>query len=92
MSKIKVDFSGQTIYVGMDVHKASWNLGIHLNETFIRNVHQKPSPQIMYDYLTQHYPGAKYKAAYEAGKFGPNFPASYAVSYTHLTLPTNREV
>ena len=70
MSKIKVDFSGQTIYVGMDVHKSSWNLGIHLNDTFIRNVHQKPSPQIMHDYLVQHYPGAKYKAAYEAGKFG----------------------
>ena len=27
MNKIKSNFEGQTIYVGMDVHKARWNLG-----------------------------------------------------------------
>lgn len=70
MDKIKANFAGQTIYVGMDVHKASWNLGIHLNDHFIRNVHQKPNPQVLADYLHNNYPGAKYKAAYEAGKFG----------------------
>ncbi len=37
---------------------------------FIKNVHQKPHPFIMADYLKQHFPAAKYKAAYEAGKFG----------------------
>lgn len=70
MDKIKANFAGQTIYVGMDVHKASWNLGIHLNDRFIRNVHQKPHPQVFADYLHNNYPGAHYKAAYEAGKFG----------------------
>jgi len=70
MNKIKTNFEGQTIFVGMDIHKSSWNLGIHLNEYFVRNVHQKPNPQIMADYLKQHYPGAVYKAAFEAGKFG----------------------
>jgi transposase len=54
----------------MDVHKASWNLGIHLNDLFIRNVHQKPHPQVLADYLHNNYPGARYRAAYEAGKFG----------------------
>lgn len=70
MNKIKANFAGQTIYVGMDVHKSSWNLGIHLNDHFIRNVHQKPNPQVLVNYLHTNYPGAKYKAAYEAGKFG----------------------
>jgi hypothetical protein len=28
----------------MDIHKSSWNLGIHLNDMFIKNVHQKPKP------------------------------------------------
>jgi transposase len=70
MNKIKTNFEGQTIFVGMDIHKASWNLGIHLNDMFIKNVHQKPHPFIMADYLKQHFPAAKYKAAYEAGKFG----------------------
>ncbi|MGB4816497.1 MAG: IS110 family transposase, partial [Ferruginibacter sp.] len=70
MNKIKTNFDGQTIYVGMDVHKESWNLGIHLNDIFVKNVHQKPNPQLMVDYLYKNFPGAIYKAAYEAGKFG----------------------
>jgi transposase len=70
MNKIKTNFEGQTIYVGMDVHKDSWNLGLHLNDIFVKNVHQKPNPQQMVDYLHKNYPGAIYKSAYEAGKFG----------------------
>lgn len=70
MNKIKTNFEGQTIYVGMDVHKDSWNLGIHLNDLFVKNIHQKPNPQMMVDYLHKHFPGAIYKSAYEAGKFG----------------------
>jgi len=70
MNKIKTNFAGQTIYVGMDVHKTSWNLGIHLNDQFVRNVHQKPDPVIMVNYLKQQFPNARYQAAYEAGKFG----------------------
>ena len=70
MNKINSNFSGQTIFVGMDIHKSSWNLGIHLGDMFVKNVHQKPSPSIMASYLKQHFPSANYKAAYEAGKFG----------------------
>ncbi len=58
MNKINSNFKGQTIHVGMDIHKVSWNLGIHLNDMFIKNVHQKPNPHIMASYLKQHYPGA----------------------------------
>jgi transposase len=42
MNKINSNFAGQTIFVGMDIHKSSWNLGIHLNKMFIKNVYQKP--------------------------------------------------
>ena len=70
MNKIKTNFEGQTVFVGMDIHKASWNLGIHLNDMFVKSVHQKSNPSVMADYLKQHFPGAHYKAAYEAGKFG----------------------
>ncbi len=70
MSKIKANFSGQTVFVGMDIHKKSWNLGIYLNDLFIRNVHQSPNPQVMVDYLRKNFPQASYKATYEAGKFG----------------------
>lgn len=70
MNKIKANFEGQTVFVGMDVHKASWNLGIYLNDLFIRNVHQEPNPQVMTEYLHKHFPGAHFRATYEAGKFG----------------------
>ncbi len=70
MDKINSNFERQTINVGMDIHKISWDLGIHLNDMFVKTVHQKPSPQIMANYLKQHYPGAHYRAVYEAGKFG----------------------
>jgi len=70
MNKVKTNFEGQIIYAGMDIHKASWNLGLHLGDQFIKNVHQKPNPVVMANYLKQHFPGAKYVAAYEAGKFG----------------------
>ncbi|MFZ5978984.1 MAG: IS110 family transposase [Hydrotalea sp. AMD] len=41
-----------------------------MNDLFIRNIHQNPSPQVMVDYLHKHFPGAVFKATYEAGKFG----------------------
>ena len=44
MNKIRTNFEGQTIFAGMDIHKASWNLGIYLNNMSIKNVHQKPNP------------------------------------------------
>jgi hypothetical protein len=56
MNKVNSNFDGQTIFVGMDIHKSSWNLGIHLGDMFVKNVHQKPNPHIMASYLKQHFP------------------------------------
>jgi transposase len=70
MLKVKTSFADQTIYVGLDVHKRSWNAALYLNGQYLRNVHQPPSPQALYKYLHQHYPGARYVCAYESGKFG----------------------
>lgn len=67
MEQIKSNFAGKTIFVGLDVHKNSWNLGVHLEDTFLRNVHQKPSQKILLDFLQKNYPGAIYITAYEAG-------------------------
>ncbi|HKG67812.1 MAG TPA: hypothetical protein VKA92_03015 [Segetibacter sp.] len=73
MNKIRTNFEGQTIFAGMDIHKASWNLGIYLNDMFVKSVHQKPNPSVMADYLKQHFPGAHYKAAYEAGSLASGY-------------------
>lgn len=70
MFKVKTNFSDQTIYVGLDVHKRSWNAALYLNDQYLRNVHQPPSPLALYRFLQTNYPGADYVCAYEGGKFG----------------------
>ncbi len=70
MTKVTTNFSEQTIYVGLDVHKRSWNAALYLNDQYLRNVHQPPSPQALYRFLQTNYPGAEYVCAYEGGKFG----------------------
>jgi len=70
MSKVTASFESQKVYVGLDVHKRSWNAAVYLNDQFIRNIHQPPHPEALHHYLTQTYPGAAYVCAYECGKFG----------------------
>ena len=70
MLKVKTNFTDQTIYIGLDVHKRSWNAALYLNDHYLRNVHQPPSPQALYKFLQTNYPGAHYLCAYEGGKFG----------------------
>ncbi len=70
MTNVKTNFNGQTIYVGLDVHKRSWNAALYLNDQYLRNVHQPPSPEALYKFLRTNYPGADYVCAYEGGKFG----------------------
>lgn len=70
MTKVKTNFAAQTIYVGLDVHKRSWNAALFLNDQYLRNIHQPPSPQALCKFLHDTYPGATYECAYEGGKFG----------------------
>jgi len=70
MTKVTASFENQTVYVGLDVHKRSWNASLFLNDQYLRNVHQPPSPQALYKFLQTNYPGADYECAYEGGKFG----------------------
>lgn len=70
MTKVTTNFSGQNVYVGLDVHKRSWNAALYLNDQYLRNIHQPPSPQALHKFLHATYPGAEYTCAYEGGKFG----------------------
>ena len=70
MTKVTASFENQTVYVGLDIHKRSWNVAIFLNDQYVRNIHQPPQPQALHHYLRHNYPQAKYVCAYECGKFG----------------------
>lgn len=64
------DFSGQHIYVGLDVHFKSWMVSIHSNEFELKTFSQVPDALKLGSYLRQHYPNAIFHLAYEAGFCG----------------------
>src|SRR5512135_3626910 len=71
MNKIsKLDFEGQEIYVGMDVHKKSWSISIFTEEFEHKTFTQPPEVATLVNYLKCKFPGASYKLVYEAGYSG----------------------
>ncbi|HEU0143915.1 MAG TPA: IS110 family transposase [Nitrososphaera sp.] len=71
MSKLtQLDFSGTTIYCGIDVHLKSWRVHIRDEEMELRDLSQNPDPVLLSNFLKKHYPGATYKVGYEAGFCG----------------------
>lgn len=66
----KLDFTGQHLYIGMDVHKKSWSICI-LTDHFEHKVFtQPPDVGILVGYLKRNFPSAAYHAVYEAGFSG----------------------
>jgi transposase len=71
MPKIKqLDFKGQTIFCGIDVHKKSWRVNVRSDEFELEDYCQDPSEELLVKHLQKRYPGASYQAAYEAGFSG----------------------
>lgn len=66
----KLDFSGQNIYVGIDVHLKSWSVAILSEHSVLKRFSQSPEPELLHKYLVSNYPGANYFSVYEAGFCG----------------------
>ncbi len=66
----KLNFDGQTIFVGIDVHKKQWTVSIIAQGIQMMPYSQDPSPQVLVKRLHKLYPRADYKAVYEAGFCG----------------------
>lgn len=60
-------FDGQTIYVGIDCHKKSWKVTLLSDHFELKTMSSEPDAECLVRYLHKHYPGAYYKAVYEAG-------------------------
>lgn len=65
-----LDFTGQRIDVGLDVHKKSWKVVIYTKTGFFKSFSQDPNPTILAKYLRRTFPGGDYHVVYEAGCFG----------------------
>ncbi len=65
-----LDFKGQNIYVGFDVHLKSWQVTIMTEKLTHKTFSQPPDPKLLYQYLDRNFPGGTYHSAYEAGFCG----------------------
>jgi transposase len=66
----KLNFSGQAIYLGLDVHKKSWSVSIFTKYGEYKTFSQPPEAEALIQYLDRHFPGAQYHSVYEAGYCG----------------------
>lgn len=65
-----LDFTGQRIDVGLDVHKKSWKVAIYTSRGFFKSFSQNPDPILLAKFLRRTFPGGQYHVVYEAGCFG----------------------
>jgi len=65
-----LNFEGQNIYVGMDVHKKSWIVTIMSEHLEHKTFSQLPDTKSLHQYLVRNFPGASYHSVYESGYCG----------------------
>lgn len=82
----EIDYSGQNIYVGFDVHLKSWKVSVMTERMKLKPFSQDPKPEILVDYLRKNFPGGNYYSAYEAGFCG------YWIHNSLLSLGVNNIV
>lgn len=67
----QLDYSGQKISVGIDVHRKSWRASIQVGGILKKAMHiSPPSTAFLVKHLNEHYPHGEYECAYEAGYCG----------------------
>lgn len=65
-----LDFTGQHVFIGLDIHKRFWTVTIMLEHTVFKTFTQPPSVNLLVRYLHQHFPNGTYHSVYEAGYCG----------------------
>ena len=68
--RTQLDFKGQNIFVGMDVHLKSWTVTILAEELTHKTFTQPACADTLSNYLKRNFPGGSYHSVYEAGFSG----------------------
>lgn len=63
----ELNFEGQNIFVGLDVHLKSWTVTILTESLTHKAITQPASAEALYNYLGRNFPGENYQSVYEAG-------------------------
>lgn len=74
--KTMIDFTGKTIYVGIDVHKKDWQVGQFHAGLVLGNHRITGNSQELIDFLKKRYGGATLKCVYESCAWGFNLQRS----------------
>jgi transposase len=65
-----LDYTGQHVYVGLDVHKKSWTVSLCTEQAAFKTFTQPPEVETLMAYVRRTFPHAKYHCVYEAGFCG----------------------
>jgi uncharacterized protein YqfB (UPF0267 family) len=65
-----LDFSNQNFFIGIDVHRVSWNVTIRNNHMDLKTYSMNPQLEELKKHMEQHYPKGNYYSVYEAGFSG----------------------
>jgi transposase len=66
----QLDFTGQNIFVGIDVHKKHFTVSIQGDHLAYKTFNQPSASKPLVNYLVRNFPNANYYAVYEAGFSG----------------------
>jgi transposase len=66
------DYRGNTIFLGIDVHKATYSVTAICEKNLIKRDQIEANPETLVAYCKRYFPGALIKSAYEAGFCGFN--------------------
>ena len=64
------DFSGKTLFVGIDIHKKRWQVAIYFHGLILSNASIEGTSDKLITYLQKHYPGAQFSCVYESCAWG----------------------
>jgi transposase len=70
MNRAHQDWAGQTLYAGIDVHKAKWVVTVRTREVQLKTFVTEADKEILLKSFRHLYSGATIEAVYEAGCFG----------------------
>ncbi|MCW0485039.1 IS110 family transposase [Gaoshiqia sediminis] len=65
-----INFQGQNIYMGIDVHLKNWKVTVMIENVVHKTFSQDPQAGVLANYLRKNFPGGNYYSAYEAGFCG----------------------
>src|SRR5437762_3841971 len=67
-----IDFTGKTIYVGIDVHQKDYQVAKVYDGIYLGNHRMAANDDLLINHLHSRYPGAEFKCVYESSAWGFN--------------------